>query len=71
MMILNAIEFSFQFSDLSIVSIHLFIGAGPVLVDLVDDQGEITENHEASYAKFSSDTKTMKAHFVFGGVVGG
>jgi hypothetical protein len=37
MMMLDAIEFSFQFSDLGIVSVHVLAGAGPVLVDMFVD----------------------------------
>ena len=36
-MVIDAIELSFKFSDLCIVSIHLLIGVGLVLIELVDD----------------------------------
>jgi hypothetical protein len=36
-MVINAIELPFKFSDLCIVSIHLLTGAALVLVELVDD----------------------------------
>ena len=45
-MILDAIEFSFQFSDLNVLSVHILASAGPVLVDLVDDQGKIAEHYD-------------------------
>jgi len=71
MMILDVVEFAFQFPNLSAVSVHLLAGARLVLVNLVDDQGGFVENHEAFYAKFNGDTKAMKACFIFGGIVGG
>jgi hypothetical protein len=70
-MIFVAIEFPFQFSDLGAVSVHLLIGAGLVLVDLVDHQGRISKHYEAFYTKFSSDTEAMECCLLFGGVIGG
>ena len=69
--ILNAVEFPFQFFDLGVVGVHLLTSAGPVLVDLVDDQGRITEHHEAFYAKFSGDTEAVESCLIFGGIIGG
>ena len=69
--ILDAIEFSFELSDFSAVSIHLIAGIGPVLVELVDNQRGVPVHHEAFDAELDSYTKTMETSFVFHGVVGG
>ena len=71
MMELDAVKFAFQFSDFGVVGIHVFTGTGPVLVNLVDDQGGVAKNHKAFYAELNGDTKAVEACFVFGSVVGG
>ena len=68
---LDAIKFAFQFFNCGAVGVHLFASAGPILINLFDDQGGVTKNHEAFYAKLNGDMKAMEACFVFDGVVGG
>ena len=68
---LNAVELSFKLPDFSTVSIHLLAGAGPVLVDLVDDQRRVLVNHEAFNAELDGNMEAMERCLVFGDVVGG
>ena len=68
--ILNAIEFSFELSDFTAVSIHLIAGTGPVFVELVDDQHGISIYHEAFDAKLDGYTEFVETCFILGGVVG-
>lgn len=63
-MIIDTIELPFMFFDLRIVSIHLFTGAGLVLIELVDDQGGIAEHHKALDVELNSDAKTMEIGFI-------
>ena len=60
MMILDAVKFPFQFSDLSAICVQLLASAGPVLVDLVDDPDRINEHHEELDTKFNGDTEVVK-----------
>ena len=46
MCVLNAIELAFQLSDQFVVCIHLFVGHIPVLVELVDDQSQVSVDIE-------------------------
>ena len=71
MMKLDALKFAFQFSNFGAVGVHLFTGVVPVLINLVDDQGRVTKNHEALYTELNGDSKAMEACFVFSGIVGG
>ena len=41
----NAVEFSFRLPDFGVISVHLLVGIGPIVVDLVDDQSGVTIDH--------------------------
>ena len=69
--ILDAIKFSFEFPNLRTISVHLFVGARPIFIDLVNDQGRITEYQKVLDVELGGDVKTVETCFVFGGVVGG
>ena len=71
MVILNAVEFSFKLPDFGAICIHLFTGAGPVFVELVDDRRGVPVYHEAFNAELNGYTESMKTRFIFGDVVGG
>ena len=69
--VLDTVELPFKLPDFGAICIHLFTGAGPVFVELVDDQCGIPIHHEAFDAELDSYTETMKTCFVFRGIVGG
>ena len=69
--VLDAIEFSFKLPDFSAICIHLLTGAGPVFVELVDDQRGVPVYHEAFDAELNGYTEPMETCFIFNGVVGG
>ena len=71
MVILDAIEFSFELPDFGAVCIHLLTRTGPILVELVDNQCGVLVHHEAFDTKLDGYTETMETHFIFRGVVGG
>ena len=70
-MVIDAIKFPFVFPNLCTISVHLFTGARPISIDLVDDQGRITKYHEALDTELGGDTEIMETCFLFGGIVGG
>ena len=71
MVVLDTVELSFKLPDFGVVCIHLLTGAGPVFVELVDDQCGVSVYHEAFYAELNSYMESMETCFIFGGVVGG
>ena len=68
--VLDTVELSFEFPDLDAVCVHLIIGAGPIFVDLVDDQRGVSIYHEAFDTELDGYTKSVETCFIFGGVVG-
>ena len=71
MVVLDTIELPFEFPDFGAVCVHLLNGAGPVFVELVDDQRGVPVYHEAFDAELNGYTESVETRFVFGGVVGG
>ena len=71
MVVLNTIELPFKLSDFGVICIHLLAGAGPVFVELVDDQRGVPVYHEAFDAELNGYTESVETCFIFGGVVGG
>ena len=71
MVVLDAIEFSFKLPDFGAICIHLFTGAGPVFIELVDDQHGVLVYHEAFDAELNGYTESMETRFIFSGIVGG
>ena len=69
--VLDTVELSFEFPDLGAVCVHLLTGAGPIFVDLVDDQRGVSVYHEAFDAKLDGYTKSVGTCFIFRGIVGG
>ena len=51
--------------------LHLLTGAGPVFVELVDDQCRVPIYHEAFDAELDGYTKSVETCFILRGVVGG
>ena len=51
--------------------LHLLTGAGPVFVELVDDQCRVPIYHEAFDAELNGYTESVETCFIVGGVVGG
>ena len=58
--VLDTVELSFEFPDLSAVCVHLLTRIGPIFVDLVDDQHEVSVYHEAFDAEPDGYTKFME-----------
>ena len=69
--VLDTVELPFKFPDFSAICVHLLTGAGPVFVELVDDQRGVPVYHEAFEAELNGYTESMETRFVFSGVVGG
>ena len=69
--VLDTIEFSFKLPDFSAICIHLFTGAGPVFVEIVDDQRRVPVYHEAFDAELNGYTESVETCYIFNGVVGG
>ena len=69
--VLDIIEFPFKLPDFGAICIHIFTGAGPVFVELVDDQRGVPVYHEAFDAELDGYTEAVETCFVFHGVVGG
>ena len=69
--VFDAVEFSFKFPDFGAICIHLLTRAGPVFVELVDDQRRVLVYHEAFDAELNGYTESVETCFIFGGVVGG
>ena len=70
MVVLDTLELPFEFPDFGIVCIHLLTGAGPIFVDLVDDQCRVFVHREAFDTELDGYTKSMETCFIFCGVVG-
>ena len=71
MVVLDTIELPIEFLDLSAVHVHLLTGAGPIFVELVDDQCRVLVYHEVFDAKLNGYTKSVETCLIFSGVVGG
>ena len=71
MVVLDTVEFPFKLPNFGAISIHLFTGAGPVFVELVDDQRGVPIYHEAFDAELNGYTESMETCFILGGIVGG
>jgi len=69
--VLDTVELSFEFPDLSGVCVRLLTRTGPIFVDLVDDQCGVSIHHEAFDAELDGYTKSVETCFIFCGVVGG
>ena len=69
--VLDTVELPFKLPDFSTICIHLLTRAGPVFVELVDDQRGVFVHHEAFDVELSSYMKSEKTCFILHGVVGG
>ena len=69
--ILDTIELPFKLPDFGAVCIHLLTGAGPVFVELVDDQRGVPIYHEAFDAMINGYMESVETCFIFDSVVGG
>ena len=69
MVVLNAVEFSFQLLDFGAVSVHLLTRTGPIFIELVDNQRGIPVYHKAFDAELDGYTEAVETCFVFRGVV--
>ena len=70
MVVLDTVELSFEFPDLGAVCVHLLTGAGPIFVDLVNDQRRVSVYHEAFDAELDVYTESVETCFILRGVVG-
>ena len=68
--VLDTVKLSFKFPDLGVVCVHLLTRTGPIFVDLVDDQHEVSVYHDAFDAELDGYTKSVETCFIFRGVVG-
>ena len=71
MVVLDTVEFPFEFPDFDAICVHLLTRARPVFVELVDDQRKVPIYHEAFDAELNGYTESVEICFIFGGVVGG
>jgi len=71
MVVLDTVEFPFNFSNFGAVCVHFFTGTGPILIELVDNQRRIPIYHETFDAELDGYAETMETCFVLCGVVGG
>ena len=69
--VLDTVELSFELPDFSAVCIHLLIRAGPVFIELVNDQSGVPVYHDVFNAELNGYTESVETCFIFGGVVGG
>ena len=70
-MVLDIVELPFEFLDFGAICVHLLTGAGPVFVELVDDQRGVPIYHEVFDAELDGYMESMETCFIFGGVIGG
>ena len=68
--VLDIVELSFEFPDLGAVCVHLLVGAGPIFVDLVDDQCGVSVHYEAFDAKLDGYMESVETGFILCDVVG-
>ena len=71
MVVLDTVELPFEFPDFGAICVHLLTRAGPVFVELVDDQRGVSVYHEAFDAELNGYTESMETRFIFSGIVGG
>ena len=69
--VLDTIESPFKLPDFGAICIHLVTRAGPVFVELVDDQRGVLIYHDAFNTELNGYTESMETCFIFGDVVGG
>ena len=69
--VLDTVELPFEFPDFGAICVHLLTRAGPVFVELVDDQRGVSVYHEAFDTKLDGYTESMETCFIFHGVVEG
>ena len=69
--VLDTVELPFKLPVFGAICIHLLTGAGPVFVELVDDQRGVPVYHDTFNAELNGYTESMETRFVFGDVVGG
>ena len=67
---LQAVKLGFQLPDLPAVGIHLFLGALPILVDLLYDDFGVAVCQQALDAERDSDPEIVFKSFILGSVVG-
>ena len=68
--VFDAIEFVFYLSYRGAVSVHILIGAIPILVELIDHKGRVAVHLEAFNAKLNSYTETIKCRLILSGIIG-
>ena len=71
MVVLDTIELPFEFSDFGTICVHLLTGAGPIFVELVDDQCRVPVYHDAFNAELDGYMESVETWFIFSGVVRG
>ena len=71
MVVLDTVELPFKLPDFGAICIHLLTRAGPVFVELVDDQRGVPVYHDAFNAELNGYPESVETCFIFGGVVGG
>ena len=70
MEVFDSVELVFKFPYRRTVSIHLLIGAGPIFVELVDDECGVTVHHEAFNAKIEGYMEKVQCRLVLHDIVG-
>ena len=69
--VLDTVELPFKLPNFGAICIHLLTGAGPIFVELVDDQCRVPVYHDAFNAELDGYMESVETCFIFSGVVGG
>ena len=69
--VLDTVELPFEFPDFGAICVDLLTRAGPVFVELVDDQCGVFVYHEAFDTELDGYMESVETCFIFGGIVGG
>ena len=69
--VLDTVEFPFKLPDFGTVCIHLLTRAGPVFIEMVDDQRGVPVYHDAFNTELNGYMEYVETCFIFGGVIGG
>ena len=69
--VLDTVELSLEFPDFDAICVHLLTRAGPIFVELVDNQRGVSVYHEAFDAELDGYTESVETCFILHDVVGG
>ena len=70
MMVFDFVALIFEFPYRHPVSVHLLVGAIPILVELINHECGVAVHLEVFNVELDSYTETMKCRLVFSGIIG-